>query len=311
MQSLSVKGKDLSIKVVPNSRYPQGVVTMALPIKVNPIILHMLLKGATSSCLYDTKLLDPTVVAYVAYQRLRNSLLASPLAMAQHKVTSMSCGANDTELIISAVCDKSITSLRKTAGTLLKGLRFSVLMQDYKKICATINVKPDTDAFNHAVGQCNTALDRNVSIAFTGKIKTDRDTLEKVLDVLENKVAEPKDKPKGQPRQLPNEECKYKYISIDADSPLSAILLHGYLEQYINGSFVIGPKVMYQEQYNTDVEKAMDKTKAERYVDKLMKLGDELSAVLSFQGGSQSMISPSGMKANERYTRAQLMKILA
>lgn len=311
MQSLSVKGKYLSIKVIPNSRYPQGVVTIALPIKVNPIILHTLVHGATSSCLYDTKLLDQTIVAYTAYQRLRNSLLASPLAMAQHKVTSMSCGANDTELIISAVCDKSITSLRKTAGTLLKGLRFSVLMQDYKKICVAIGVKPDTDAFNYAVEQCNNSLDRNVSIAFTGKIKTDRETLNKVLDVLENKVAEPKDKPKGQARQLPNEECKYKYLSIDAGSQLDAVLLHGYLEQYINGAFVNGSKVMYQEQYNTDVEKAMDRSKAERYVDKLMKLGDELSAVLSFQGGSQSMISPSGMKANEKYTESQMVKLLS
>lgn len=307
---LSAKSNGLSIKVEPNIKTPQGAVTVSIPLKVNPILLNSLKNG--QPCMYDNRMFDVTIVAFSTFQRIKNTLVSNATMMAQHKITSMTCGCSDSEFFISAVCDKSMASLRKTSGSIVKGLRFSVMSNDYKKICDMLGVKSDVSAFNFAVDACNKALETKIDIVFTGKINTNKDAVEGALDIITNRVAEAKDKPKGSFREVPAEECKYPFIEYKVGSSgLDAVVLHGYLEQYVNGAFVVGGKVMVQSQYETIVNRSNDKGKIERYVDKLSKLGDQLSGVLSFQGASQGLIPSSSMTSNRRYTVAELKSIIS
>lgn len=298
-----VSDKNLTLKVAPTSKIGQACVSVSFPIKVNHLLISSLVEG--NMCLAGNEYVDNTIVAYAAFKKLHSSLIEDTFSMSKHKLSSLSCNCTGKYFTISGVCDKSFTAARKLASSICKGLKFGPNFAIYKKICDSLNIKADKDAFNNAVNECVDAVDKQVYIAFTGKIKVTKDNLEKALSTIGSKFSETDGKPEGSSRNVNLPDCKHDFSVYKGENDMSALIAHGYISQYAP-AFLCGSNIFVQSNYDSVIKSIKDSAKIGRYVDKLVKLGDDLAGILSFQGSSQAILSAPSVNENTKFNKTNL-----
>lgn len=302
---------NLHLKAEPSTKVGTCCVVVSFPLKVDKYVINRLKTGET--CDISGDLVDNAIVAYACYKRIQSELMGNATSMSGYKVACVTCGCTPDEFIISAVCDKTISAMRKVAGGIIKNLKFSILSNDYKALCKTLGIKADLDAFAAAVYTAVGAADKSIDVCFTGKFKYKKDQIDSAFVTLENKIQELTDKGKGTIRKLAPQEktCADHYIDIKANNPMDAVIVHGFLETYVNNSFVCGSYVYVPNHYSTIVEKALtDTAKIDRYTNKLDRLGDEIGGVVGFQGATQGYLAPKSINHKKSYTLAELKRAI-
>lgn len=297
----------LNLKAEPTTKAGMACVVVSIPLKVDKFIINRLKTGEV--CPPNGEYVDNAVVAYCCFKRIQNELMGNATSMSSYKVSAVTCGCTTEDFNISAICDKTVSAMRKVAGGIIKSLRFSVLTADYKAMCKTLDIKPDMDAFAASVYESIFACKKSIDVCFTGKFKAKKDQLDSALDVLENKVPDFVDKGKGQRRRFTGDkEC---YMSLKSGSPLDAIILHGFVEMYANNSFVCGSHVYVPIQYTSLVERSITDTgKIERYSNKLDRLEDHIAGVLSFKGATLGYLACKNISNKKKYSFADIKKAI-
>lgn len=310
-QRLNVGNSKLSIKVQPTPKVSMGCVTVSIPLRVDPFVIRRLKTGET--CSFDSNNVDTAIVAYAAYKRAESDLRGNATNVAGHKVGNVTCGCSSDEFLISALCDKSMASLRKNAGTIIKNLKFSMLSTDYRLLCKTLDLKADTVAFDKAANEATSAMKKGIDVAFTGKVNVRKEQLENALDTLKNKIPDTGGRSGGTTRSVASSgkaSCKDHWLSVSSGSPMDAVILQGFLEQYVNNSFVCGKNVYYPVQYESKVNNSFDSGKVDRYAAKLDRLGDFIAGVVCFSGASQGFLAPGSMNSGKNYSMSDIKKAI-
>lgn len=302
-----VSDGNLTLKLAPTTKISLGCVSVSIPIKVNHLLISSLVSG--NMCMGGNEYIDNSIVAYAVFYKLQNNLIDDTFAMAKHKLSSLSCSCTGKYFTISGVCDKSFTSCRKVASSICKGLKFGPNYDIYKKVCDSIGIKADKDAFNAAVNECVDAVDKQVYIAFTGKVKVTKANMEKALDTIDGKFTESDGKPKGTSRKVELPECKYTFNMYKAANDMAALIAHGYISQYVP-ALLCGSNVFVQSNYETKMKNIKDSKKIDAYATKLMKLKEDLAGILSFQGSSQAILSAPSVNHKTKFTKTDIKSLI-
>ena len=303
-----------NLKAEPSPKVGTGCVVVTIPYKIDKFVLQRLKTGEV--CGFHGKLVDNAIVAYACFKRVQNELMGNATNVSSHKVANVTCGCSPDDFIISAICDKTVSSMRKTAGTIIKNLKFSVLTQDYKGICKTLGIKPDTDAFVAAVKDATDAAKKSIDVGFAGKFKVKKEQIDSAYDTLENKIPEFTDKGKGSARNIEvssdmGGSCKDHWIELKAGSHMDAVILHGFLEGYVNNAFVCGSHVHVPIQYETITNRVLDDSgKRDRYANKLYRLGDEIGGIVTFQGSTQASLITRSMNSKKKYSMSDIKRAI-
>lgn len=199
LPSHSAKKGKISLRVEPSRAAPGGAVAVGVPVKLNAHLLRALECGGVGGThgVPDASLADLTIVAYAAVLKVRAKLAADP------KAGAACCAAFASEFVISAACDKTMSSARKTAAAILSSLRFGSLAGSYSSLARSLGVVPEKKAYLHAAAALRAALLKGVTVVIAGRINVSRaEIAAKAADTLAGKLAAATDKaiPSGKAR---------------------------------------------------------------------------------------------------------------
>lgn len=180
------------------------------------------------------------------------------------------CAYQNGEFIITAECDASGTTIRKTLGGILDGLNPAKVYQLYMRCLRAINGVPSKDAFSaasHEVAKGLGSVDVFVGGKAFGKAGNEsRDTVKSNLDKAVKKFDPEASDDKGTSRNLiVNTDAEtpagayYMTSAAPAASPDAAVYAWSYISGDVPGACVSDRRLMVPASSATFVKKMSDK----------------------------------------------------
>jgi hypothetical protein len=307
----SVSLDNVKMRVEPTKKTSQACVLVGITVKLDAMVLLSLKQSTLFP--FNSSDVDTTIVAYSAFQNVYKELFGNAQASAASKVSSVNCGYDRGEFLVSAVCDRTISSVRKVSGLIMKNLKFSAVNQTYRAYCNTLNIKPDPTGFAYAVNTLNKAVDNGVNIAVTGKININaKSKLEDAIVPIVNKLKDLQNKEGPKQRTVVNEKSLLEdYITVSLPSGLDRIVAKEYLDTHLMKTVVVNGEVILPVKFESMFSKLNDKEKMSRFADKLDRLGSDLAGVLSYTGSVDCSISTTSVSSNKELKKAELKAALA
>jgi hypothetical protein len=229
--------------------------------------------------------------------------------MASHKAAAFEIGCTNNEFLISTVCDRSLTSLRKCASTIVKNLKFSSLGADYKHLCKLIGISGDNAAFADAVNKLNSSVKHSIDIVFTGKVNLDKEKIENAVGTISNKVPELQNKTDAKSRSVESTQCAPPTHLEILVSGLDLTLVKGFVDAYVTHSYAHGNKIIVPDRFESILNRIKNPSLIERYASKLDKLSD-IAGVLCFKAAANCQLAPSSINSSKEYTFASIKSII-
>jgi hypothetical protein len=307
----SVGFENLNIKVEPTKAASQACVLVGFSIKANPMVLLSLKNNSLYP--FDGDDVDVAIVAYCAFQNIYKELFGNAQVAAANKVSNVNVGYNKGEFLISAVCDKTVSSVRKVSGIIVKNLKFSTVIAQYKIFCSMLNIKPDVGGFASAVNECNASVDTNVNIAITGKVNISKKAkVEDMAVPISNKMKDLQKKEGGKKRSVSNDQSSHgKLIEVILPNGLDGVIAKEYLDTFLMKTECIDGLIILPERMGTMLERLNNKDKMGRFADKLDKLGDNLSGALSYTASVECIISTKDVSSGKEVDFSKIKSALS
>lgn len=267
------KGGKIVVRTEPHIHGSLVAVTIGFPFRVNHWILRSL---TTGSYILDSKAerVDETIVAFAAFQNIKNVLHASAGASMRNKSTQLTCGTQEKEFLITAVCDKNGTSTKKCAGILLEGLRFDKFLSSYKNICNGLGIKPSRDAFESAVYDAIKSVQNKLVLVITGRVSITKDKFNDFVKNITNKLPEYHvSKVSSSPRTITPQEWKHtEYLSIHVNG-LEGVFLYEYIKGTIPAIalFISDSNLWFPAHMENKVYNLADKAKIIRFAQRVVR----------------------------------------
>ncbi|RGB31034.1 hypothetical protein C1646_817568 [Rhizophagus diaphanus] len=267
------RGGKIVVRTEPHMHGTLVAITIGFPFRVNHWILRLL---TTGSYILDSKTerIDETILAFAAFQNIKNILHASAGASMRNKSTQLTCGTQEKEFLITAVCVRNGTSTKKCAGILLEGLRFDKFLPSYKNICNNLGIKPSKDAFEFAVYDAIRFVQNKLAVVVTGRVSITKDKFDDFTKNLANKLPEYHvSKVSSSPRTVPLQEGKHTEYSSIHVSGLEGVFLY----EYIKGSipaialFISDSNLWFPAHMENKVYNLSDKARITRFAQRVMR----------------------------------------
>jgi hypothetical protein len=291
----SAKSGKITLRVEPSRKAAAGCVTVAIPFRAN----HWVLDAAESGCdPLDVAHFDISALGYAAFEAAQDKIMGSTAAIAAHKATKMCCGAQGDHFLISVVCDKTFSSARKNAGSIIAALRFGSLYSRYAEVCKRIGYKPDKDGFNAAATAANSAVKSGLIVVVSGRVNTKAEPVEKGAVTLAKKVRDSPPKSKGKTRSLAaarSVDEKYSYLNAPG---LEGVIVHNFVSvKGVKDLHLASGRLYYPNSRARAVGGLKVASKIDPFAKAFGKLGNEAAPLLVFEAASCCMVTPAALKA--------------
>lgn len=290
---------NIHIKVEPTKAVSQACVLVGIAIKLDPSVMLSLKQGTLYP--FNSSEVDNTIVAFCAYQNVYKELAGNSQVASANKVSSVNVGYDNGEFLISAVCDRTLSSVRKTAGLIVKNLKFSTTYSPYKAYCSTLNIKPDTAGFAYAVNLLNKSVNSNINISVTGKVSIkDKTKVEDMAVPISNKLKDLQNKDGSKQRVASNESgCHDNFVKVILPTGLDRAIAKDYLDSFLMKTVAVDGIIILPAKFETMLEKLNDQEKFKRFADKLDRLGDNLAGVLSYTASIDCSLSTNSISSGK------------
>jgi hypothetical protein len=277
--------RKIALNIEVTRAMPSSCVVIGFPFRVNQWCLDGFGCGALPLA-FDN--FDNSALAYAVFTVVRDGLLGSVAEMAKNKATSVSCGAQDGDFIISVVCDRSFSSARKCAGNVVKNLRFGSMWDAYSTCCRSTGVKPNKDAFYAAAEEACKGL-AHLSVTMIGRFENlSKENEKKAVETISKKIKESDPAGKGARRNVAAEAVASESKGVDAvystltASGINGVILKSYVDAMIKGitTKIVDGKLYFPSIKERAVHALADKDRISRFTDQLERLQDPAGAVI-------------------------------
>jgi hypothetical protein len=289
---LEVKKNNITLLTERTSLVGDVAVNISFKSKVNSCCLNKL-RGGWSCEMPDAKDekhcfpagSEEACVAYALYSVVNNALCGDPVATSKSKVGSVNCGAHNGHFFICWKVKGTGTAVRKSIGIALKCLIPDKMYAVYQQCIREIGRKPDRDVFNYVADSIGKDIKDDVRIAVVGNIKTTKEVMQSIIDVLVKKlVHQPtkgvKTKPSG------HKECNHSHLTEIKTTGWSTFVTRDYIAAKLKG---INPQIcdkyilLPMQQAKWDVHRGKLKSSIKDYVAaRYAKAKDNMSAIMGY-----------------------------
>jgi hypothetical protein len=270
-----------------------AVAAMSIPIPVNALSLYDIKCGRMPT---SASKFDETALALAIYNEVNTRLNMNLAASIKAKVLSLKCGCpSSNEFLISAVCDKAATNVRKCLKEFVKALGANFSGR-YKEICKASGIKPSSEGFNHAYGLFAKSL-KDLSFAVCGRIKYTDEVMSKLAEGVVSKIPKARDVEKGSERKIEIETTEPYMVSTDIkgfNAVLAKTLFKGKIKEA--KFLLIDGKLYISAKHAKAAEALQSKSLKEYEAGQKAKLKDDYLPSLTFIGLKCAFISLSELK---------------
>lgn len=309
LPSFAVSAGAVSVRVEPTRAATQACVVVGIPFETN----HWVFDALRGSCfppanVGDTSRLDETVLAFAAFEAVREKLDGTTVDAIRNRVVDASCGAQGAEFLISVTCAPTLASARKCAGIVLQNLRWGTFFSRYSNWCQSLGVRPDKAAFSQAAAEANAAVATRVVVVATGKVAATEAGVAKTVEALGRKLKDAPPKETGRPRVVLPEELSFggepRYVAHPAGG-LAGVVVHNFVDSSARGepSHLVSGTLFVAKKKEADAARLAKGERPTKYVQALLGLKEEARGALVFIAakgcftGTADLVAAGGLPA--------------
>lgn len=163
-----------------------AAVGISFKAKINSCCLNKL-KGACNCSCYPSGS-EEACLCYTIFLVVQDLLCGSPLATMRSKVGAVDCGVHDGHFTICWKVKGTGSAVRKSIGIALKGLAPGKLYAGYTQCVKAAQGKPKREEFNYVAEDMTKAIKNGVMCGVVGNVKTTKEVVEAMVDVLAKKL---------------------------------------------------------------------------------------------------------------------------
>lgn len=262
-------------------------------------------------CAHTFQFSDPDVTAVLAalYLNARDRIYKGFGDESKSKIVNVSCSLQDGEFTISAMCDSSVTTVRKAVSAILDGLNPARVRAGYTNLCRTFGVSPNGDAFENACSTLESGL-KSVKVFVGGKAlgksSDDKTKVQEMLDIAVKKF-EPEFCGKGAARNVKANDKMPEFKETHFESKAGSVAGVTAAFLYLAGEAtvqVIDCKIVAHKSMETRVSKLEDKKHLlEGQLKKVEKM-DNPAHSFAFMAASYGLVGASELVklADEKFS---------
>lgn len=280
------KTKSIYAYFVHDKNVPSTLITIGFKYTCNWFVLQKLIKGQPCMCLDLAYASENTCVAYSIYETIKEKLVGSPLEQSKSKVSFTKCNYQNGEFLITFSCPNNLTAVRKILTTAASKITPHKYYAKYSHNIKLLNAKPFKDEFIYS---CNELKDVKLQIFMIGKLNTDKEKFNTMIDKVHNKFT-----------PIKSADGAKKAYSLDkkqgvTDYPTSvsdgykAVFVRDFIQSETGLPAVIhsGKVIVYNKKWNILSKKIKNKT-VKKYTDqKYSKLGEKFIPVMLYMVSSE------------------------
>jgi hypothetical protein len=296
---MHVSKKNISLTVGQTKKVPDIIVSLSIPFKnVSPYYLKSLKNTCIMKLEHANNEVISSCVAFALYEHIRDKLSGSGLEVFKNKVSDINCESINGNLSISWHTQGTGTSIRKTCGVAMTCMNPAKLFTKTSE-----NVKFLTGKGCHkeealyVANELAHGIKKTINISVVGKINTDKDKLEDILDVIVKKLPDVEITPAKDTTSPSKEKNEYEHIyPMVKCSGLEAAVVADYIRNNSNGMSVqIHDEgvVVFNTSWETKHKQLKDKQRIKDYVNKKyakLEDKDELSPIFAYFTLSEGFI---------------------
>lgn len=304
----SVSHQNLSLKIEPTKKATQACIVVGIPLQLDSLVLLALKNNTKYS--FSSSDVDTTIVAFCGYQNVYKAIAGSVQLAMSNKVVGMNVGYDKGEFLISILCDKSFTAVRKVAGIAMKQLKFSNTTPQYKAYCDMLGIKSDMSGFAFAVNTCNKAVDNGVNITVTGRLSIDKEKANSMVKTISDKVRDNDNKDSPVKRQVTSDVGENNLLVIKVSGGLDKIISKNYIDAHLMESIMIDGNIYLPAKMESRFSALDNKDKINGFAAKLLKLGDDLAGMLSFGAAIQATLNTRDLTSGKEMDKSKVVSAI-
>jgi hypothetical protein len=183
----SKKGK-LTLFVSHTKLLNYAHVALSFPVKLDGCTLQKLSGGKSCSDGCFPVNSEETIVAYALYEKVKQALCGSPVAVAACKSSEIKCCVANGSFGISWLVNGSGSAVRKSIGVALKQLNPGSCYPIYQRHIKTLERKSSRENFDYAADRVYAGMNSGILIGVVGKVSiVDKKKIDDMLEVLVKK----------------------------------------------------------------------------------------------------------------------------
>lgn len=284
---MEVHNKNISLCLGVSKRVPDIAVSLSIPFSgVAPCCLKKLM----CNCADGSGLMkgsEEAALSFALFEAIRDKFVGSALELSKSRVSNMSCATVGGNLVIRWNCQGTGSSLRKTCGLAVSCLNPAKLFSKYTENIKFLSGKGgNKEQFNYCAKKLAEGIKKHITIAAVGKINTDKEKLNEILKVVQNKMPDveiPKDTEAPPKHESKDSEDSYPLVKC---SGLAAACIADYIRSNSAGmgvQVVESGVIVYNTSWETKKKQIREDRRIKDYVQKKYdKLGAEFSTIFAY-----------------------------
>lgn len=265
-------------------------VCFSIPFKCSPCCLKKLLcltpPSEKNNLMKDS---EASALAFSIFETMRDKMIGSPLESMGSKVSNITCKSLNGNFIIYWNCQGTGSALRKNLGLALASLNPIKMYSKYKENMKFLGAPAPREHFNHCVKNMNSAISKKISVAVIGRINTDKNKMEVILDKVFKKLPKLVNPPEKDTKSPPSRDCTTEmFPHVKCSSGIGCLVLADYISSN-SGNMGVEVHSGVVEVYNKGWESKRNKLKDDRRIDNYVnqkynkpKVKDHLSLILGY-----------------------------
>lgn len=296
----------MKLKFIQASSAPAAAVAISFSAPdINWFVLQKLKAEKPCGCDTLAAKSEYTALAYCVFDAVRDKLIGSPDAQMKSKATCVSVGYCHGNLIISYICQSSLTAIRKSLGLALSKMDVGKMYPRYQKYMRLLGGKPNRDEFDYCVAMMN--IEPNIVIC--AKPNITKDKLKAIQDVVEKKLPDPGKGEKGtKPESFSKPMGETEYPTVSGEG-VSSMFILDFLDAINVPALFDGKNIILYTKNKLPV----DASKVDRYTASVFgKLKDKINQVAVFSATSRGLLcfGHLGQLDNEKLTPASIASMI-
>jgi hypothetical protein len=261
--------------------------------------------------------IEMTALLFSLYEQIKEKFMNTPLELLKSRVSNVSCNIIDNMFCITWNCLGNGSALRKTCSLAIMSLQPQKLYQKYVKNVGFLSGgSKKKEEFNYCVKKIKEHIEKNIHIVCVGKIKTTKDKLNDILNVIVkkySKIPAPENKSIQKPttKKLNNENKEHKehkkenVLKVDG---VDASFVLDYIRSFgMNADILEKNIIIYNSNWNSKRKQLKETRRIKDYVEKkYKKLGDEFQCLFVYhsliQQSMNSVIAKKFLKSKINFS---------